>query len=330
MLSYLVRRILLGLVTLLLISFVVFGLIRNMPGTPLTMRMAEVDPSREISKEDLKRMEKIYGLDKPWPAAYVQWVGNLARLDLGRSISRKQPVTRLIRERIGPTLLLSATSLILVYILAVPMGLFATVRSGQVEERAMSTVLYMLYSFPSFVAALFLQVLFAVKLRGTFLELPLFGLTSDNFDQLSLLGQTWDVFTHMLLPVTCFTYGSLAYFSRFVKSNMEEVVRQDYIRTARAKGVGPVRVIVHHAFRNTLIPFVTLIGLTLPALLSGSVILEQIFAWPGMGRLFFEAITERDYPTIMGLTLMFSVLTLAGQLLADVLYAVVDPRVTYS
>lgn len=330
MLSYLVRRILLGLVTLLLISFVIFGLIRNMPGTPLTMRMAEVDPSREISKEDLKRMEKIYGLDKPWPAAYVQWVGNLARLDLGRSISRKQPVTRLIRERIGPTLLLSATSLILVYILAVPMGLFATVRSGQVEERAMSTVLYMLYSFPSFVAALFLQVLFAVKLRGTFLELPLFGLTSDNFDQLSLLGQTWDVFTHMLLPVTCFTYGSLAYFSRFVKSNMEEVVRQDYIRTARAKGVGPVRVIVHHAFRNTLIPFVTLIGLTLPALLSGSVILEQIFAWPGMGRLFFEAITERDYPTIMGLTLMFSVLTLAGQLLADVLYAVVDPRVTYS
>lgn len=330
MFHYLVRRSLIGLVTLLLITFVIFGLIRNMPGTPLTMRMAEVDPSREISKEDLKRMEKIYGLDKPWPAAYVQWVGNLARLDLGRSISRKQPVTRLIRERIGPTLLLSATSLILVYILAVPMGLFATVRSGQVEERAMSTVLYMLYSFPSFVAALFLQVLFAVKLRGTFLELPLFGLTSDNFDQLSLLGQTWDVFTHMLLPVTCFTYGSLAYFSRFVKSNMEEVVRQDYIRTARAKGVGPVRVIVHHAFRNTLIPFVTLIGLTLPALLSGSVILEQIFAWPGMGRLFFEAITERDYPTIMGLTLMFSVLTLAGQLLADVLYAVVDPRVTYS
>jgi len=139
-----------------------------------------------------------------------------------------------------------------------------------------------------------------------------------------------DYLRHLILPITCFTYGSLAYFSRFVKSNMQEVIRQDYIRTARAKGVGPWRVIVHHAFRNTLIPFVTLIGLTLPALLSGSVILEMIFSWPGMGQLFFDSITRRDYPTIMGLTLMFSILTLVGQLLADVLYAVVDPRVTYS
>ena len=330
MLSYLVRRTLVGLVTLVLITFVIFGLIRNMPGTPLTTQMALVDPSKEISQETLKNLEKIYGLDKPWPVAYLQWTGNLMRLDLGRSISRKQPVTKLIRERIGPTLLLSATSLFLTYLLAVPMGLFATVRSGHIEERGMSTVLYMLYSFPAFVAALLLQILFAVKLKGTFLELPPFGLVSDNYESLSAWSKTWDVFTHMLLPVTCFTYGSLAYFSRFVKSNMEEVVRQDYIRTARAKGVGPFRVVVHHAFRNTLIPFVTLIGLTLPALLSGSVILEQIFSWPGMGRLFFEAITERDYPTIMGLTLMFSVLTLLGQLLADILYAVVDPRVTYS
>jgi len=131
------------------------------------------------------------------------------------------------------------------------------------------------------------------------------------------------------LPITCFTYGSLAYYSRFVQANMQEVVRQDFVRTARAKGVPPWRVIWHHAFRNTLIPLVTMIGLTLPSLLSGAVILEQIFTWPGMGRLYFEAIDRRDYPLIMGLTLMFSVLVLVGQLLADVLYAVVDPRVTY-
>jgi len=160
--------------------------------------------------------------------------------------------------------------------------------------------------------------------------LPLMGLKSTNYEDLSSVGKAWDLMKHLMLPVVCFTYGSLAYFSRFVKANMEEVVRQDYIRTARAKGVGPFRVIVHHAFRNTMIPFVTLIGLTLPALLSGAVLLEQIFNYPGMGQLFFESLSRRDYDTLMGLTLMFSLMTLAGQLLADILYAVVDPRITYS
>jgi peptide/nickel transport system permease protein len=133
----------------------------------------------------------------------------------------------------------------------------------------------------------------------------------------------------MILPVACYTYGSLAYYSRFIRANLQEAVREDYIRTARAKGAGPMRVLLHHAFRNTLIPLVTMIGLTLPVLLSGSIILEQIFSWPGMGKLFFESIRERDYPTLMGLVLMFSVLTLLGQVLADFLYAIVDPRVSY-
>jgi peptide/nickel transport system permease protein len=155
-------------------------------------------------------------------------------------------------------------------------------------------------------------------------------MTSDGYEILSAAGKTLDLFKHALLPITCFTYASLAYYSRFIHANMQEVIRQDYIRTARAKGVPPWRVIWHHAFRNTLIPLVTLIGLTLPALLSGAVILEQIFSWPGIGQLFFESIGKRDYETIMALTLMFSVLTLVGQLLADVLYAVVDPRVSYS
>jgi peptide/nickel transport system permease protein len=133
-----------------------------------------------------------------------------------------------------------------------------------------------------------------------------------------------------VLPIVCETYGVLAYYTRFVHTNLQEVIRQDYVRTAKAKGVGPVRVLVHHAFRNTLIPLVTMLGLTLPALLSGAIIIERIFAWPGMGQLFFNSITERDYPVIMGLVLMFSMLTLAGQLLADVLYALVDPRVRLS
>jgi peptide/nickel transport system permease protein len=153
---------------------------------------------------------------------------------------------------------------------------------------------------------------------------------SPDYDQLSTWGQIWDIGKHLVLPLICFTYGSLAYDSRFVKSNMEEVVRQDYIRTAKAKGVGPARILFHHAFRNTLIPFVTLMGLSLPALVGGSIVIERIFNWPGIGDLYLTSILQRDYPTIMGLTLMFSVLTLAGQLLADILYAFVDPRVTYN
>src|SRR5262249_11826155 len=177
-----------------------------------------------------------------------------------------------------------------------------------------------------FVAALYLQLLFYSKLGW----LPLFGMTSDDYDTLSTFGKAWDLLQHALLPVICFTYASLAYYARFIHANMQEVIRQDYIRTALAKGVPPIRVIWHHAFRNTLIPLVTMLGLLLPALLSGAVILEQIFTWPGIGQLYFESIEQRDYDTIMGLTLMFSVLTLLGQLVADILYAVVDPRVSYA
>jgi peptide/nickel transport system permease protein len=278
---------------------------------------------------DLERTRAMFGLDKPWYTAYWHWLGNLVRGNLGDSISRPARVSEVIGQRIAPTLVIELTSLFLTYLLAIPIGLYATARSGRLDERVTSTVLYMLYSLPVFVAALFLQVFFAIQLRGTAFELPLFGMKSDNYDQLSMVGRMWDIGRHAILPIVCYTYGSLAYYSRFIHSNMQEVIRQDYIRTARAKGVGPVRVLIHHAFRNTLIPLVTMIGITLPYLLSGSIILEYIFSWPGMGKLFFESILERDYPTMMGLILMFSVLTLLGQMLADFLYAVVDPRVTY-
>jgi peptide/nickel transport system permease protein len=326
MATYLLRRLLLGMLTLAVITCVVYGLARNMPGTPLTAQMGE-DPSRKINAEDQKRLERIYGLDKSWPAGYLQWLANVARGDLGRSITRKQPVTTLIRERIGPTFLVSGTALLLIWLMAIPLGLYASARSGRPDERATSLLLYVLYSFPTFVAALFLQIIFAVKLRGTPWELPLFGMT-DLPPDAPLLTRIVDVARHAILPVTCQTYVSLAYDSRFIRATMEEAVRQDYIRTARAKGAGPWRVLFRHAFRNTLIPLVTLLGLSLPALVGGSVIIEQIFTWPGMGRLFFESIRERDYPTIMGLTLMFSVLTLLGQLVADLLYCLVDPRVS--
>lgn len=325
MLSYVARRLLIGLLTLLAITFLVYGLIRSMPGDPVAAQLDEGDSSRRVNPADYERMRQNYLLDKPWSVAYLLWLGKLAKLDLGQSITLNEPVTSVIGRRIPATLMLSGTSLLLAYLLSIPMALYATARHGRMDERALSAGLYMLYSLPTYVAALFLQLLFFARLGW----LPVGFMTSDSFEQMSTLERAWDVLKHALLPTLCLTYGSLAYYTRFVHANMQEVIRQDYIRTARAKGVGPVRILVRHAFRNTLIPLVTLIGLTLPALLSGSVIVEQIFNWPGMGRLFFESILRRDYPVLMGLTLMFSVLALAGQLLADLLYAVVDPRVTY-
>jgi peptide/nickel transport system permease protein len=326
MIQYLVRRSAISLVTLLLITIVVYGLIRNIPGTPLTVDMALMNPGKMASPADIKRFERLYGLDKPVYEAYFIWLKNIVHGDFGRSIPKNnQPVLGLIMSRLPATLMITVTSLLLTYLFSIPLGLWSSAQDGTTAERAVSTLLYMLYSLPSFVAALYLQLLFYSKLGW----LPLFGMTSDNYMSLSAGGKIWDIFKHALLPIVCFTYGSLAYYSRFIRANMQEVIRQDYIRTAKAKGVPPKQVFLHHAFRNTLIPLVTLFGLTLPALLSGAVILEQIFAWPGIGQLFFESISQRDYDTLMGLTLLFSVMALAGQLLADVLYAVVDPRVSY-
>ncbi len=330
MATYLIRRALIAILTLWLITFLVYGLIRAMPGDALTVNREMLGPGQNLNEDDIKQARAIFGLDKPWYTAYWDWLGKLMRGDLGRSFNQKIAVSEVIGDRIGNTLLLSVTSLVLAYLLSIPIGLYSSARANKPDERVVSTLLYMLYSLPAFVAALLLQVLFAVKLRDSGFELPLFGMRGDNFNSLSTFGQIIDVAKHMILPVFCFTYGVLAYESRFIRANMQEVVRQDYIRTARAKGVGPIRILWHHAFRNTLIPFVTLIGLTLPALLSGAVILEQIFSWPGVGTLMFESINMRDYTVIMGLTLMFSIVTLLGQLLADFLYSVVDPRVTYS
>ncbi len=207
MLSYLTRRLAIGLLTLLLITCLIYGLIRAMPGSPLTADLAMLDPSRVMSLEDQQRLEKLYGLDKPWYLAYATWLKNLLKFDLGRSFFEKEDVTKVIGKRIGPTLLLTGTSLLLTYLLAIPLGLWFTARDGRLEERTLSTTLYMLYSLPSFVAALFLQMLFYARLGW----LPLLGMYGDGHDQLSLLGRVWDLFQHSLMPVVCLTYGSLAY-----------------------------------------------------------------------------------------------------------------------
>ena len=317
-----------------------------MPGSPVMLEEG-FDPNRSMSEADRKEREKYFALDKPWYVGYFIWAGRLSpvalqvqekapfirwpiirfkSMDLGMSSREKTPVLNSIAQRLGPTLQLSIASLLITYMLSIPIGLYSSVHRGQKRERVLSLFLYGLYSFPSFVAALLLLLVFYQNMPWDWLKLEP-GLHSANYESLSFFGKLGDNFKHMFLPTLCYSYGSLAYLSRFIKSNMEEVVRQDYIRTARAKGVSPRNVTLHHAFRNTLIPFVTLLGMSLPGLVGGSVILENIFRWPGIGQLFLDAITWRDHFLIMGLVLMFSTLTLLGQLLADMLYSVVDPRV---
>jgi peptide/nickel transport system permease protein len=327
--NYILRRLLIGLLTLWVITFIVMALIRNMPGDPTKLMVLSTDETAEnkATTETLEAMRRNYGLDKPWYVGYWSWLGNLAHGDLGQSIIDHRPVAERIGERMGPTLTLSLISLTLIYLFSIPVGLYMTSKNGRWQEQTLSSIFYALYAFPSFVMALYLILFFSVRLD----VLPLRGMTSDGevYNQLSALGKVFDRLKHLILPVFCYTYGGLAYLTRFIRSNMLEVARQDYVRTARAKGLDEKTVFLKHAFRNTLIPLVTQLGLALPGLLGGAVILERIFTWPGMGNLYFDAIGMRDYPVIMGLTLTFAVLVLLGNLLADVLYAAVDPRISY-
>jgi peptide/nickel transport system permease protein len=281
-----------------------------------------------MSAEDIQRTRAIYGLDQPIPIGYLNWLGKAARGDFGTSYKSRETVVKAISTRVGPTLLLSLTSLLVVMVIAVPVGVFCSAYNGSWIERGLSVVLYSLYSLPSYVTALLLLYVFYVLLRDTFWQLKP-GMVSDDYGELNSVAKVGDIIKHMILPLICFSYGGFAYDARFVKANMEEQIRGDYIRTARAKGAGSLRVYWRHAFRNTLIPFVTLLGLSLPGLVSGAIILEQIFAWPGMGTLYLSSIGNRDYPVIMGIVTLLSLLTLLGNLLADIAYAFVDPRISF-
>ncbi len=325
MLKYVIRRTLIAIPTLLGITLVTFFIINLAPGDPASFQVQGIQDPR-VSSRVYEELRKYYGLDQPVHVRYVRWLGRLARLDFGESMaSDRRPVVSKIRERLWPTMSLSLLSIVLSLSLALPIGVYAAARQNRLFDTISSTVLYALYSVPSYVLAVPLILFVGVKWN----LLPFQGWVSDNYDTLSLGGKAVDVVKHYVLITICFTYGALAYDSRFIRQNMLEVLRQDYIRTARAKGVSEFGVIGRHAFRNTLIPVVTLLGLLLPDIIGGSVILEVMFNWPGMGRLFFESMLARDYPTIMALSFISASLVLLGTLLADLSYVLVDPRVSY-
>jgi len=323
MLTYIVKRLLLTIPTLLGITLVTFLIINLAPGDP-----AQVQDSADaqMTIRTYEQLRRYYGLDQPIHKRYIQWLGRLVRLDFGNSLTAdRRPVMDKINVRLWPTISLALLSILLSLAVSIPIGIYAAARQNKFFDTVSGAILYALYSVPSYVIAVPLILWIGVKWE----ILPFQQMTSDNYENLTTAGKILDLTKHYILITFCFSFYTWAYYSRFVRQNLLEVLRRDYIRTARAKGLTEARVIIKHGFRNTLIPMMTLLGLLLPEIIGGAVILEYMFNWPGLGRLFFESMMARDYSTIMALSFITAVLVLFGTLLADLSYALVDPRVTY-
>jgi peptide/nickel transport system permease protein len=322
MLTYVVRRLSYGVLTFFGITIAIFALLHAAPGDPISLYSGS-HGMRAIPTAILNEIRHEHHLDESLIRQYGWWLRGIVTLDLGTSIMEHRPVTQMIAEKLPNTILLNVIAFLIAAILGVPIGLWSATRSGRPIERASAVTFFLLYSLPVFWVALLLMQLFSVRLN----LLPLFGMTSDDYLDMSGTMRLLDRAKHLVLPVISLTYTQLAVFSRFSKSALTEVIRQDYITTARAKGATNGVVLWRHAFRNALIPLITLLGLSLPYLISGSVIVEQIFQWDGIGHLYFEAILTRDYPMVLGLAVATAVATLLASLVADLLYAAADPRI---
>jgi peptide/nickel transport system permease protein len=321
MVNYLLRRVL-GMVPLLFgITIISFLVIHLAPGSPVSM---QTDLNPKMTAEARERLRKFYGLDKPLHIQYYNWVKHLVALDLGRSFSQdNRPVVDKIRERLPITIFINVLAMGLITLVAIPIGVFSAVHQNSVFDRASTVCVFIGFAIPTFWLALLLMILFGVYLGW----LPISGLKSINYEYLPPLAQAKDRVFHLLMPVLLEAFGGLAGLSRYSRSSMLEVIRQDYITTARAKGLPERTVIYRHALRNALLPVVTILGLSVPGLIGGSVIFETIYAIPGMGQLFYMSVMSRDYTVIMGILVIGALLTMIGNLLADVSYALVDPRI---
>lgn len=321
MIAYLLKRILLMIPVLLGITIISFSVMKMAPGDPISL-MTDLNPN--MNEEAIKRIRAHYGLDEPWHMQYLKWLKNMMALDFGRSFaSDNRPVLDKIAERIPITLLINVLSMFFILAAAIPLGVISAVKQDSWFDRGASLFVFIGFAVPTFWLALLLMILFGVKLEW----LPISGFRSLNYASLTPFQQVVDVSKHLILPIFVSAFGGLAGMSRYMRSNMLEVIRQDYITTARAKGLTEGAVIFRHALRNALLPVITILGLSVPGLIGGSVIFETIFAIPGMGQLFYQSVMMRDYPTIMGILVIGAVLTLLGNLLADLLYSWADPRI---
>jgi len=321
-LTYALRRILFAIPLLLGITFLSFAIIHLAPGEPTDLMAG--DPRLEASAQARQLLREMYGLDKPIHVQYWSWLTRLVRLDFGRSFSPDgRPVLVKIAERLPVTLLLNIVELLIIIALAVPIGVLSATRQYSLFDKVTTVFVFIGFATPDFWLALLLMILFGVQLGW----LPISGLRSMNWEYLSFWHQQSDFVAHLVLPIVVATFGGLAGFSRYMRQSMLEVVRQEYIQSARAKGLAERVVIGKHALRNAMLPIVTILGLSLPGLIGGSVIVESIFAIPGMGQLMVQAVFERDYPVIMGNLVIVAVLTLVANLIADLAYGLVDPRI---
>jgi len=323
-LRYLIKRVLFMVPLLLGITVICFFVMHLAPGKPTDLQ-TQMNP--KASAEMKERLMKLYELDKPVHLQYWSWLKKLVRGDLGTSFSSDhRPVADKILERLPITITINVLSLLIIIALAVPIGVLSAVHQDSLFDKVTAVIVFIGFAVPTFWLALLLMIFFGIHLGW----LPISGLRSLNYEYLSAWGQLTDLARHLILPVFISAFGGLAGLSRYMRANMLEVIRQDYILTARAKGLSERQVIYRHALRNALLPAITILGLSIPGLIGGSVIFETIFAIPGMGQLFYMSVMARDYPTVMGILLIGAMLTLVGNLIADISYAVADPRIRMS
>ncbi|MGZ3496288.1 MAG: ABC transporter permease [Vulcanimicrobiaceae bacterium] len=316
MTTYIIRRLLLAVPTLLGVTVLTFALIHIAPGGP-----AYAIAGEKATPAQVARVTHELGLDRPIQYQYATWLGNIVRGDLGYSYIKQRPVTALLAQRLPQTLLLMCSALLVSILIAVPLGVYQASRRNSAFDRVASIFVFVAWSMPTFWFGTILIAVFAVTLRW----FPVGGLqTIDTtaFDWPSRIA-------HLVMPAATLAIVSVAGWSRYIRGSMVEQLREDYTRTAVAKGLPSRVVLFRHVLRNALIPFITLLGANLPLLFGGAVITEQIFAYPGMGQLFWESAVDRDYSTLLGMTVITAILVILGNLLADILYGVVDPRVRY-
>jgi peptide/nickel transport system permease protein len=322
MIKYILKRISLMIPMLIGISLLTLLIMHLSPGDPTSMRYG-LNP--EVSGSARAQLQELYGLDKPFLEQYISWLKRIVTLDFGRSFVDNRPVIEKIGERLPATLLLQASALILIFSIAMPVGVLSAVKKNSLFDKITTFLVFIGFATPTFWLALLLMRVFAFELEW----FPVSGMSPWYAAYMTPFERVRDILWHLVLPLLTLAFTGLASLSRYVRYSMLEVIKQDYIRTARAKGLPDKKIIYKHALKNALLPVITILGMTLPALIGGSFIFETIFAWPGMGRLGYMSIMQYDYPVVMGVGIISVFLTLVGILISDILYAAVDPRIRY-
>ena len=312
MFRYIAKRLIVSCIVLILVTVFTFVIVQTAPGGP------EILMDVDLNDEDRAEISASLGIDQPLHIQYVKWLGNLVRGDFGTSFSQKVPVSDLLAEKIPNTLYLTVAALILAIIIGVPLGIYSALKPNSLGDYLLSTGSMIGLSIPAFWFSIILVIIFSINLR----VLPSAGMYTIGAEK-----SFGDLLKHMMLPAFVSMLSPQATIMRYTRSSTLEVLNNDYIRTARAKGLSERRILYGHALKNALIPVVTAIGLMIPSLISGSIIVEKIFAWPGMGRLISDSAFNRDYPVVMGATFIVAVMVIVANLITDVIYAFLNPRI---